>query len=376
MIAQPKEPQGRAANATSTQRRVLIWDLSVRTFHWLLVVLVAAAWTTGGSGAHWHELAGGGIAGLLLFRLLWGTVGSRHARFVDFIKGPRATLAYLKALLGRHPPHYLGHNPAGAMMIVALIGALSVLCATGFMMKTIMFFGVPWVETVHGLAAKALLLLIVLHVLGAIVSCRLHNENLVRAMVTGRKLLTLDVASQVRGRLRVSEMEHRIRGAHGLTILLVLLSFGLAYGWTVGSRKSEIAAEAPPAVQAGAVVPDQPRSAPEQDAARIQRPASAPTRAPAATQAPQRIAVSTGPTDTTMPRESRPNPPRNAAAPVDGRYVRIRGTLTAPYAIDGVSFRIDSATRVDDRPHVGDWIELRGILESDGTFRATRLRRR
>ncbi|HZV53968.1 MAG TPA: cytochrome b/b6 domain-containing protein, partial [Rhodocyclaceae bacterium] len=95
--------------------RILVWDLPVRLGHWLMAGGFAVAWLTGES-EEWrlmHVLAGGTVVGVALFRLLWGIVGSRYARFGNFVKSPRAALAYLKSLLGPSPQHHVGHNPAG-----------------------------------------------------------------------------------------------------------------------------------------------------------------------------------------------------------------------------------------------------------------------
>ena len=115
---------------------------------------------------------------LVAARIVWGVIGSRHARFASFVSGPRAVLAYLRALRHGHAPRHLGHNPAGGAMIVALLALLVVVAGSGC---------VPWVDHLHHFSAHLLLVVIGLHLAGVVVSSWLHRENLVLAMLTGRK---------------------------------------------------------------------------------------------------------------------------------------------------------------------------------------------
>ncbi|QKV19260.1 cytochrome b/b6 domain-containing protein [Oricola thermophila] len=166
---------------------VRVWDPLVRIFHWSLVGLFAFAFVTGDEWEKAHVAAGYAIAGLIAFRVAWGLVGPRHARFADFVRGPGTILAYLRAMLGRTAPRHLGHNPAGGAMVVALLLAIGGIAATGYMMTTNAFWGVEWVEDVHEALAFGTLGLIALHVGGVILASVEHGENLVRAMITGRK---------------------------------------------------------------------------------------------------------------------------------------------------------------------------------------------
>jgi cytochrome b len=122
-----------------------------------------------------------------VLRVIWGFVGSVHARFADFVRSPGAVLAYLGDVARLHPRRYLGHNPAGGAMIVALLGLVLVAALSGWMSETDRFFGVFWVEAVHSGSANLLIGLIVLHVIGVVMSSLLHGENLIRAMITGRQ---------------------------------------------------------------------------------------------------------------------------------------------------------------------------------------------
>lgn len=187
-----------------TSNEVKVWDPLVRVFHWSLVTAFIVAFVTEDHYLGLHVQAGYTIIGLVLFRLLWGVIGTRHARFADFVRGPQAVLAYLKSLLTRQPSHHLGHNPAGGWMVLALLVALLLTTLTGLLTYGIgesaagpfaALGGNPggfWseaMEEVHEVLANLTLLLVFIHVAGVIVSSVLHHENLVRAMLTGRKPL-------------------------------------------------------------------------------------------------------------------------------------------------------------------------------------------
>ena len=174
---------------TSSSSSTLVWDLPVRLFHWLLVACFAGAWLTSES-EHWrlaHVWFGYGMAGLVGLRLVWGLVGTRHARFASFVRGPRAAFAYLRSLLGPRPQHYLGHNPAGALAIVGLLALIALTAASGY--ATYNELGGDWLEELHEFAAHALLILVGVHLAGVAVGSLVHKENLIRAMITGRKPL-------------------------------------------------------------------------------------------------------------------------------------------------------------------------------------------
>lgn len=172
---------------TTTSNRVLVWDAPVRVFHWLLAASFIGAFVTAES-ERWrlvHVTLGYTVGGLVLFRLLWGLVGTRHARFAAFVRGPRAVAGYLRSLLSGTPQHTVGHNPAGALAIVGLLGGALLLVGSGW--ATYNDLGPGFLEDLHEGLGNGLLALVLVHVLGVIVSSRLHGENLVRAMVTGHK---------------------------------------------------------------------------------------------------------------------------------------------------------------------------------------------
>lgn len=175
------------ASSGSAPRTIRVWDPLVRLFHWALVAAFAIAWATGDELQTVHEIAGYTIAGLVAFRVAWGLVGSTHARFTDFVRSPAAVARYLVDTARLRARRYLGHNPAGGAMILALLVMLAVICATGFLMTTDAFWGVEWVEETHEVAVNLTLVLIGLHLAGVAVASFEHRENLVRAMITGRK---------------------------------------------------------------------------------------------------------------------------------------------------------------------------------------------
>ena len=170
--------------ATTT---VQVWDLPVRVFHWLLALCFAGAYATAESET-WrlvHVSLGYTMAGLVGFRLLWGWFGTTHARFASFVRGPRAVLRSLTSLLRRQPEHHTGHNPAGALAILALLGLTALLAASGWTAYNDL--AGEWVAEGHEALANAMLALVGLHVGAVLVSSWLHRENLARAMLTGRK---------------------------------------------------------------------------------------------------------------------------------------------------------------------------------------------
>jgi len=165
----------------------LVWDLPQRLVHWLMVLSFAGAYLTAESET-WrlvHVSLGYTFGGLLVFRLLWGLIGSRYARFANFVKGPQAVLRYLRSLLSGSPEHHVGHNPAGALAIVAMLSLGLGLVVSGW--ANYNELGGDWLEEAHELLANGLIAVIAVHVIGVIVSSRLHRENLPKSMLTGRK---------------------------------------------------------------------------------------------------------------------------------------------------------------------------------------------
>lgn len=175
------------AGGDTSPATVKVWDPFVRVFHWSLVLLFVIAYMTGNTIEWLHLAAGYTIAALIALRVGWGIVGSKHARFGNFVRPPAEVVAYLGNIARRRARRYLGHNPAGGAMVLALLGLLMATGVTGYMMTTDAFWGAQWVEDVHKALANLTVALIVVHVLGVLAASIQHRENLVRSMITGRK---------------------------------------------------------------------------------------------------------------------------------------------------------------------------------------------
>lgn len=178
--------------------KVRIWDPLIRIFHWSLVTLFGVAYLTEGEPETLHIWAGYGIGMLLVFRLVWGLIGTRYARFSSFVTTPTTTLRYLKQIFIGKAKRHLGHNPAGAAMIIALILSVGFTVISGMALlgtegegplAATFLAGLPEdpVEEVHEFFANASVLLIMLHVAGVLIASWQHRENLIRSMWNGYK---------------------------------------------------------------------------------------------------------------------------------------------------------------------------------------------
>jgi cytochrome b len=188
---------------------VTVWDLPTRLFHWSLVLLVAINLffisPRGGNSTVVHFLVGFAIAGLLLFRLIWGFLGSPRSRFADFLRPWPTVRAYIDGLRRFDPPHSIGHNPLGGWMIAILLATLATMIVTGLSALSRRATG-PFAyllspniahlaAKVHVLTSNLLIGLIVVHIAGVGAEWFLTGENLVKAMITGRKRLSLEAAA-------------------------------------------------------------------------------------------------------------------------------------------------------------------------------------
>jgi cytochrome b len=200
-------------------QKILVWDWPVRLGHWLMVGGFALAWLTGDSETFRlvHVIAGATVLGVASFRLPWGFIGSRYARFVDFVRGPTAVKDYLTSLLRLQPDHHVGHNPAGGWAIVLLLGLGIVTGLAGWAIYN--DIGGHWLEEVHEALAATMLTVVIVHVAGVISGSLLHGENLVRAMVNGHKQGAPEAA---------------IRSARPLAAALLLAWVAVA-GWWIAS---------------------------------------------------------------------------------------------------------------------------------------------
>lgn len=176
-----------ASTGAPDAQTIRVWDPLVRLFHWSLVAAFVVAWLSGEEARSLHLAAGYTIVGLLSLRIVWGFVGTAHARFSDFVHRPSVVIGHLLDAARFRAGRYLGHNPAGGAMILALMGMLAATCVTGIMMTTDAYWGVGWVEEAHELAANLAIVLVGLHLVGVFAASVEHRENLVKAMVTGRK---------------------------------------------------------------------------------------------------------------------------------------------------------------------------------------------
>ena len=180
--------------------QVKVWDPLVRLFHWTLVGAFTVAYLSEDEFESLHVYAGYAVGALIAFRLVWGFIGTPHARFRDFVRSPSEIIGYLKSLVSGRPRHYLGHNPAGGAMVIALLISLLFTVAAGLMTYGAEGSGplAPWVwtlgvegeetfEEIHEFFANLTVVLVFAHIAGVVISSVLHGENLVRAMITGRK---------------------------------------------------------------------------------------------------------------------------------------------------------------------------------------------
>ncbi len=204
----------------NSEAEIKVWDPLVRIFHWSLVVAFSIAYITEDEWQSLHVWAGYLVAGLVAFRIIWGFIGPQHARFSDFVFSPAATVAYLKDMVSLRAKRYIGHNPAGGAMVLALLLSLAATTLSGMQLYALEENAGPFAqielqqlspiasaqadddedehegaghgeggvwEEVHEFFANFTLLLVVLHISGVVISSLAHNENLPRAMVTGKK---------------------------------------------------------------------------------------------------------------------------------------------------------------------------------------------
>lgn len=175
--------------------KVKVWDMPVRVFHWMLALSFAGAYALSESERlrNVHVMLGYTVLGLLAFRLAWGFVGTRYARFRSFAYSPLAAIRHLRDEMKGRAARYVGHNPAGSWAIFGLLVLGAATGVTGYL--TFNEIGGEAFEEAHELLANAWLLLVVVHVIAVVLSSVVHRENLVRSMITGNKPGTLDEAA-------------------------------------------------------------------------------------------------------------------------------------------------------------------------------------
>lgn len=183
-----------------TQKQVKVWDIFVRLFHWSLVASFIIAYLTEEELLSLHLAAGYAVAGLVALRLLWGFIGTRHARFSDFVYRPAQVRAFLRDTLRLRARRYIGHNPAGGAMILLMLASLALTSISGMALYgmgesagPLAMLGRSWggfaepMEELHEFFANLTLLMVLIHVAGVLVESLIHRENLVKAMLTGLK---------------------------------------------------------------------------------------------------------------------------------------------------------------------------------------------
>lgn len=181
----------------NSEELIKVWDLPLRIFHWLLVAAFFIAYLTEDELLTVHVWAGYLVGGLLVFRLIWGFIGNEYARFTQFLCSPAASIVYLKDLISGKAKRYIGHNPAGAAMIVLLLLSLLMTVATGLAVYgadqgagPLAFIGNShehfW-EEIHEFFANFTVVLVGVHIVGVVVESIIHRENLARAMFHGNK---------------------------------------------------------------------------------------------------------------------------------------------------------------------------------------------
>jgi cytochrome b len=164
-----------------------VWDAFVRISHWSLVASFALAWISGDDWKTLHLWAGYAAAALIATRLVWGLVGTHYARFSQFVRSPLVVARYLRDVATGREARYLGHNPAGGVMIVALLTTLIGLSVSGWLLTTDAFWGSEVMENIHETLANLVLVLVGLHIAGVMWANFRHHENLVCSMFTGKK---------------------------------------------------------------------------------------------------------------------------------------------------------------------------------------------
>jgi len=217
---------------------VKIWDLPTRIFHWLLVVLIVLQYLSGEFGLlsmQWHFWLGYTTLALIVFRVFWGFFGSQTARFVSFVRGPISALRYVRSLFSNQPKNSVGHNPLAGWSVLALLLTVLVQAITGLfssddvseagpLVEHVSEATVRWMTHLHHLNKNILLLLIVLHLVAVLLYGLLGRENLIAAMFSGRKKLSVDPHLRFVG--------------NGIALLLFVISVALVVGLVIWGNQA------------------------------------------------------------------------------------------------------------------------------------------
>jgi cytochrome b len=166
---------------------VLVWDLPLRLMHWATALCVLVAWFTPNAYDTLHRTVGYAVLVLVPIRIVWGFIGTRHARFRNPLRVCRTLPRYLMHIAQGRSRRYLGLNPAGSAISMVMLLLLMISAVSGWMQVTLRFFGVAWVQDTHTYSSHAVMALALIHVLGVLLMSIRQRENLVRAMITGWK---------------------------------------------------------------------------------------------------------------------------------------------------------------------------------------------
>jgi len=210
--ATTRRDEAGAPEPTTARRPVPVWDFPTRAFHWALVIFVTVSLLTGedeGILFVIHTVAAYAVLLLLLFRVIWGFVGSRHSRFTDFVRGPDTVKAYTLQLVRLRPPDSVGHNPLGGWMVLLILATLALAVITGLfsggedggrgILHGLLFSpGSEGLSDLHEAIGNFVIALAIIHVLGVLVDWLLTGDNLIRAMITGDKPLDEQTAARQR----------------------------------------------------------------------------------------------------------------------------------------------------------------------------------
>jgi cytochrome b len=225
-MTQRQEAQGEGQAAA-----VPVWDIPVRVFHWALVLLIGFSWLSGKmEWMDWHFYSGYAVLALVLFRILWGFVGSTHARFSDFLYGPSALIAYIRTLPSRTAAKFAGHNPLGGISVVLILICVLVQTGSGLFANDDVLYEGPlykyvskemsdWLTTIHKYNFNLLLTLAGVHIAAILYYLWWKSENLVKPMFTGRKLLPPGVVPA----------QAKMRGSGLAVVLLAVCAAGVWY---------------------------------------------------------------------------------------------------------------------------------------------------
>lgn len=226
-----------SADASAT-RRVQVWDLPTRLFHWSLLALVVVCWFTGEeeSLANVHRIAGESIAGLLVFRMIWGFVGGEHARFADFASGPAAVINHIRDLVSPAPRRHIGHNPLGGVAVFLLLAVTATVVVSGLFSGDDDIagpFAGYWgleLSDIHEGAFRILQALVAVHVLGVIVETWKTRDALLPAMITGVKMRRADETGTDARKAGLAALAIAVAAGVGTSAFLVTAPPGVVSG--------------------------------------------------------------------------------------------------------------------------------------------------